>query len=138
VLDFAAARGWVRIGEREWNDMRASLADVSESVIRESGLAIDAPWCGIRQHTFAELEDSLREFSSVYEARPDLRRVCRDQVIVAKDRARMVSTLGKVNEETRQRKAEMVEWMLVWLGDPAVFSVWAELRRAHAGPSELM
>lgn len=131
VLDFAAAREWVRIGEHEWNELRASFPDVSETVLRESGLTIDAPWCGVRQHTFHELEDSLREFSQVYESRGDLRRLCRDQVIAAKDRARIVSIRGKVDDETRQRKAEMVEWMLVWLGDPAVFPAWAELRRAH-------
>jgi hypothetical protein len=26
-------------------------------------------------------------------------------------------------------KAEMFEWMLVWLDDPAMFPTWAQLRR---------
>jgi len=129
VLDFAAARGWVRVGESEWNEMRAALPDVSASVIQQAGLPVDAPWRGVCQHTFAELEDSLREFSAVYEARPDLRRLCREQVIAAKDRAKWVSVRESVDQETRERKAGMVEWMLVWLGDPALFPVWVRALR---------
>jgi hypothetical protein len=30
-------------------------------------------------------------------------------------------------------KAEMVEWMLVWLGDPAIFPAWIQLRRQNMG-----
>jgi len=103
--------------------MRQALPDVSSSVIQQSGLQIDAPWCGIRQHTFAELEASLREFSVVYAARGDLRRFCRDQVIAAKDRAKWLSRQAGSNE-TCKRKATMAEWMLVWLGDPALFPAW--------------
>ena len=125
VLDFAAARGWTRIGESEWNELRQVLPDVSASVIQGSGLPIDAPWCGVRQHTFEELEESLLEFSAVYEARADLRRLCREQVIAAKDRAKWLSVRETVDEETRSRKATMAEWMLVWLGDPALFPAWA-------------
>jgi hypothetical protein len=53
---------------------------------------------------------------------PHLRRTCRGQVIVAKARARFLNRKNAL-------KAEMVEWMLVWLGDPAMFSAWAALRR---------
>jgi hypothetical protein len=124
VLDFATAHGWLRIGESEWNELRQSLADISTSVIQQAGIPIDAPWCGIRQHTFEELGQSLGEFSAVYEARPDLRQTCRTQVIAAKDRAKWLSVRATVDEETRQRKAAMAEWMLVWLGDPAIFPTW--------------
>ena len=126
VLNFAAARGWTRIGESEWNELRQSLPDVSVSVIQQSGLPIDAPWCGVTQHTFEELEDSLRALSAVYQARPYLRRICRDQVIAAKDRARWLSVRATVDEEARRRKATMAEWMLVWLGDPVIFPAWIE------------
>ena len=123
VLDFATERGWARVGESEWAELRRALPDVSASVIRTSGLPVDAPWCAVRQHTFEELEASLREFSAVYEARPDLRRPCRDQVIADKDRAKWLS-IRSTDEETRLRKATMSEWMLVWLGDPAIFPAW--------------
>ncbi len=93
-------------------------------MIRTAGLPIDAPWCGVRQHTFEELEESLTKFSLVYEARPDLRRLCREQVIAYKDRAKWLSVRSTVDQETRERKATMAEWMLVWLGDPAIFPVW--------------
>jgi hypothetical protein len=123
VLDFATERGWARIGESEWEVLRLALPDLSASVIRAAGLSVDAPWCGVRQHTFEELEDSLTEFSNVYEARPDLRRLCRELVIADKDRAKWLS-VRSTDEETRQRKATMAEWMLVWLGDPAIFPAW--------------
>jgi hypothetical protein len=123
VLDVVAARGWGRIGEEEWKELRAALPDVSETTIRRSGISIAQPWRGVAQHTLEELDESLRELSSIYEQRPDLRRYCRDQVIAAKDRARYLS-------RDRPLKAEMVESMLVWLGDPAMFPAWAGLRRA--------
>ena len=132
VLDFAAARGWARIGESEWNELRQALPDVSVSVIQQAGLPIDAPWCGIRQHTFSDLENSLRAFSAVYADRLDLRLLCRRQVIVAKDRAKWLSTRSNVDEETRRRKATMAEWMLVWLGDPALFPAWVSALKSLA------
>jgi hypothetical protein len=33
-----------------------------------------------------------------------------------------------VNQIERRTKAEMAEWMLVWLGDPALFPSWILLR----------
>lgn len=130
VLDYAAARAWARIGEPEWHELRQALPDVSVSVIQQAGLPIDAPWRGVRQHTFEELEESLLEFSAVYAARADLRRLCRDQVIAAKDRAKWLSVRETVDEETRVRKAAMAEWMLVWLGDPAIFPAWIQALKA--------
>ena len=130
VLEFAASRGWTGIGEAEWNELRQALPEISVATIREAGLPIDAPWCGIRQHTFEELSDSLRAFSAVYEARPDLQQFCREQVIAAKDHAKFVAIRSTVSPETRERKATMAEWMLVWLGDPSLFPVWAHARRA--------
>jgi hypothetical protein len=134
VLNYASARGWAKIGEAEWNELRRALQDVSDATIQQCGLAVDAPWSGVRQHGFEELEESLRAFSRIYAEREDLRRLCRDQVIAAKDRARWISRRTDSDEALRARKAEMVEWMLVWLGDPAVFPVWADaLHAARAG-----
>ena len=91
----------------------------------------------VAQHTFAELEASLKELSAVYAGSPNLRRECRDTVIAAKDRARFASRIVKASELKRRIKAEMVEWMLVWLGDPALFEDWARLRRSHMEPELL-
>ena len=80
-----------------------------------------------------ELEATLLELTQVYETRPDLRRYCRDQVIAAKDRARWASRSSGVDEPKRRMKEEMVEWMLVWLDDPAIFPGWIQLRRRNMG-----
>lgn len=129
VRDFAAARAWSLIGEAEWNQLKAALPDISETTIRESGVPLAPPWSGVAQHTLDDLDASLRKFSDVYASQPHLRRYCRDQVIAAKARARFASVSGKVDESKRRLKAEMVEWMLVWLGDPALFPAWASIRR---------
>lgn len=124
VLDFVAARGWNLIGEAEWVELKAALPDVSEATIRGAGIPIAQPWCGVSQHTMDELETSLRELSEVYATYPHLRRTCREQVIAAKAKARFLSRKNAL-------KQEMVEWMLVWLGDPAMFPAWAALRRGR-------
>jgi hypothetical protein len=133
VLDFVAARGWKVIGENEWRELRSAVGDISETTLRSSGIPIAAPWSGVARHSIDELEASLRDFSHIYESRPDLRRYCRDQVIAAKDRARWAARSAKVDESRRRMKAEMVEWMLVWLDDPAIFPAWIQLRRQRMG-----
>ncbi len=124
ILDYAASRGWTTIGETEWKELHTSLPDVADSTLRGAGLSIAQPWLGVVQHTLDDLELSLIELARVYKARPDLRPYCRQQVIAAKDRARWLS-------RRHQLKAEMVEWMLVWLGDPAMFEVWIGVKRAQ-------
>ena len=59
-------------------------------------------------------------------------RECRRVVIQAKDRARLVSRNEKVDPEKRKVKAEMVDWMLVWLENPGIFEAWARLRKQIA------
>jgi hypothetical protein len=124
VLDFAVARGWSRIGEAEWQQLCSALPDISASVIQQCGLQVEAPWCGVHQHTFEELEKSLCEFSAVYQSRRDLRQFARQQVIAAKDRAKFLAARNSLDAEARARKAAMAEWMLIWLGDPALFPDW--------------
>jgi hypothetical protein len=133
VLGFVAARGWEVVGETEWQELRSALSDISETTIRESGIPIHAPWRGVALHSLDELEASLRELSTVYETRADLRRYARDQVIAAKDRTRWASKSPGVEESKRRMKAEMVEWMLVWLDDPAIFPAWVQIRRRNMG-----
>ena len=123
VRQFCIERGWETIGEAEWNQLRAAVPDISESTIRAgAGLPVGQPWLGVVQHSPDELENSLRDLGVVYETRPDLRRYCRDQVIAAKERARRLVA-------TKPWKADMVEWMLVWLDDPAMFPAWIQVRR---------
>jgi hypothetical protein len=133
VRGFVATRGWQSSGEAEWLEMRAALPDVSESTLRECGIPIDAPWCGVSTHSFDELERCLRELSRIYADRPDLHRYCRDQVIAAKERARWASKSLNIAEDKRAVKNEMVEWMLVWLDDPSFFPAWIGLRRERMG-----
>ncbi len=84
----------------------------------------------VNQKSLQELEKSLLALAAIYAAEPNSALKCREAVIRAKDRARFASRNPKVTLETSTRKSEMVEWMLVWLGDPAMFAEWARLRKA--------
>lgn len=128
ILNHAAERGWTEIGEAEWSELIAALPGTSPSAIRACGIPIRAPWSGVQAHSIEDLDVSLRAFTGVYQARPDLRLYCREEVIAAKDRARFAARNPKVDANKRELKSEMVEWMLVWLDDPAVFPIWAQLR----------
>ena len=52
------------ITEEVWASLLSRLGPVSESYLRDllraTGLPFAQPYCGIRQHTFEELERSLR------------------------------------------------------------------------------
>ena len=133
VQEFVRARGWSLIGEAEWGELRSALPDIAESTMRAAGLAVEAPWKGVAQHSLEDLEAALRELTAIYLMRPDLHRYCRRVVIEARERAKFLSRSGRITNDKRRLKAEMAEWMLVWLGDPAMFPVWVELRRAKIG-----
>lgn len=140
VLSLIAQRGWQRIGEAEWQELRRVFPDISETTLRQCGVPgvpIDSPWDGVHQHTLDELESSLLAMSAVYEARPDLRGYCRSQVIAAKDRARAASRSQRLDAGRRKLKAEMLSWMLVWLDDPRMFSAWVRARLAAMGENVL-
>jgi hypothetical protein len=82
----------------------------------------------------AELEDSLRGMLKVYteaSASGDRERAryCRRQVIAAKDRAKFLAKNPRTAPEKSAEKAEMTQWMLVWLENPEVFPAWVEARR---------
>ncbi len=128
-----AAHGWESIGKSEWETLRAELPDISETSLREwlheAGLPVDQPFRGVRTKSLAELEESLVAMTERYERDSFLRKNCREVVIAAKDRARFASKNPKVEEAKRLAKEEMVQWMLVWLDDPAMFPAWALLRR---------
>ncbi|MGH9658470.1 MAG: hypothetical protein ACRD96_07995, partial [Bryobacteraceae bacterium] len=123
------------VDERDWFELKRGL-DVSDRYLRdlleEAGVAVAAPYGGVRAHSREELERSLIELERVYQAGDQARRkYCRQVVIEAKDRARAASRNPRVDGEKRRLKAEMVEWMLVWLDSPEIFPVWAAARRAR-------
>lgn len=127
--EFITARGWTRVGEVEWAELRQAFPKITPAQLLKAGIAVDQPVRGVEQHGFDELETSLIELAGIYALRPDLRRSIRQQVIAAKDRARWASRNSRVEETVRRRKAEMLEWMLIWLDDPAMFETWVRLRR---------
>jgi hypothetical protein len=137
LREFIAARGWTSVGETEWAELRGAFPKIRPGSVVKTGIHLEQPLRGVEQHGFDELERSLIELAGVYEARPDLRRFVRDQVIAAKERARWASRNLRAGEEVRRRKAEMLEWMLVWLDDPAMFETWARLRRKAMEPGVL-
>ena len=137
MREYAAARGWECVGAAEWKELRSALPDVSEKILRTAGLPLEQPWRGVKQSDFNSLELSLRELGEIYSSHPDLASFCRATVITAKDHARLASRNRRQSEPKRAPKAEMVEWMLVWLGDPSVFPVWAEIRRVHLSSAKI-
>ena len=142
LADYLASEQPAAITGMVWCDLLVRLAPVSESylrdLLRKTGLSVDQPYAGIRQHTFEELEQSLGEMLAVYteamSAGDRVRaRYCRRQVIAAKDRAKFLAANARTPEEKRAEKEEMAQWMLVWLENPAVFPAWVEARKRIRG-----
>ncbi len=138
LREYLAGERVQAITEAVWLDLLTKLAPVSESylreLLRETELPFEQPYAGIRQRTFEELEQSLGEMLQIYaEAKTagnrERARYCRRQVIGAKDRARFLAGSGRTPPEKQAWKAEMVEWMLVWLENPEVFPAWVEARK---------
>jgi hypothetical protein len=133
------------ITEAVWQDLLQRFAPVSESYLRDllraTGLPFDQPYAGVRQHTFEELEESLRALLEVYLTAQaagdrDRARTCRRQVIAAKDRAKFLAANPRTEEVMRVEKAEMAQWMLVWLENPEVFPAWVEARKTLLAADE--
>jgi hypothetical protein len=120
------------ISEERWHELNALLAPVSTSYLRDllhgTGLPIAQPIGGVRTDSFPALEASLLEMADEY-AKGTCAGDCRRAVIQAKDRARFISRNEKVDPGKRRQKAEMVEWMLVWLENPGIFEAWVALRK---------
>ena len=138
LREYLATRQPAAITEAVWAELMMRLAPVSESYLRDllraTGLPFDQPYAGIRQHTFAELEESLYGMLQVYldavaAGNRDRARYCRRQVIAAKDRAKFLAATPRTTEDKRSEKEEMARWMLVWLENPEVFPAWVEARR---------
>jgi hypothetical protein len=141
LRDYLAANPPAAITEAVWQDLMLRLAPVSESylrdLLRDTGLPFDQPYAGIRQHTFEELEQSLRAMLQVYRdaleaGARERARYCRRQVIAAKDRAKFLAVAPRTSPERRTQKEEMAQWMLVWLENPEVFPAWVDARKKAA------
>ena len=142
LRQYLAAESPRAITGEVWRELLFRLAPVSENylrgLLRDTGLPFEQPWAGIRQHTFEELEQSLREILAAYQdamERGDRERAryCRRQVIGAKDRARFFARNPKISMEKKAEKEEMAAWMLIWLETPEVFPVWVEARKKVSG-----
>jgi hypothetical protein len=138
LADYLAAAQPCTIDEAVWLDLLAKLAPVSESYLRDllraTGLPFAQPYAGVRQHSFEELEQSLRELTTVYAAAlaaadRQRARYCRRQVIAAKDRAKFLAAGSRQPGDKHAQKREMADWMLVWLENPGVFPAWVEARK---------
>ena len=145
LRDYLAANRPEAITEAVWQHLVQILAPVSESYLRDllraTGLPFDQPYAGVRQHTFEELEQSLRDVLQVYQealstGQRDRARYCRRQVIAAKDRAKWLAVTPRSTPEKRTEKEEMAQWMLVWLENPEVFPAWVEARKNSHPPAE--
>jgi hypothetical protein len=145
LLEFLAAEPITAIGEAQWQAALRTLAPISESylrdLLRETGLAFAQPYAGIRQKSFADLEQDLGQMLATYTAAMragdrQRARYCRRQVIAAKDRARFVARNPKTSPEKKARKDEMAQWMLVWLENPEVFPAWVEIRKRYCSSTD--
>ena len=106
-----------------------ALAPVSPRHLRklllESEAALDPLIEGVRQDSLDHAERTLVTLSTLH---PRLPRETRALVIEAKDHARLA--LKRARDSARRReKEELIEWMIVWVNDPALFPTWVRLRR---------
>jgi hypothetical protein len=145
LREFLAAGPIAAIGEAEWQAALRALAPISESylrdLLRQTGLPFAQPHAGIRQNSFADLDDDLRDMLAIYAAAMragdrQRARYCRRQVIAAKDRARFLARSPKTSPEKKARKDEMAQWMLVWLENPEVFPAWVEIRKRYCNSTD--
>ena len=145
LREYLEAERPASITEAIWRDLQVRLAPVSESylrdLLRDTGIPVDQPYAGIRQHTLEDLEASLREMGVFYAksmAAGDrtAARYARRQVIAAKDRAKFAARNPRSSPDLQSRKEEMAGWMLVWLENPDVFPAWVEARKKAVAPPE--
>ena len=138
LREYLAERNLSAITEWEWRELITHIAPVSESYLRrlvaDAGISVEAPFGGVRQKTFAELERSLLEMEEVYTRASDAgdgtrAQLCRNAVIQAKDHARLAARGAKTSPEKKAQKEEMIQWMLVWLENPGIFPAWVKLRK---------
>ena len=73
------------------------------------------------------LENLRRQFTRKKD-REGLRRV-HETALKGKQRAEMIARNRNADEKRRSEKAEIAEWLSVWLKQPEIFGDWLELRQ---------
>lgn len=122
-----------RVEMHDFDALLTHLGPVSEPdlrrLLRESGAELHPLAAGVDQEDFPALRTSLERLAEFYEAGDAAaRRAARAVVITAKDHAKLAARNTRVAEDRRAEKAQMVEWMLTWLENPAVFPLWIRLK----------
>ena len=126
-----------RITPEHWRTLLAQHGPISESylrtLLRDSGIPLDPLVDGVHQDSFDALEQSLIALTRVYEdarAAGDRESVSAARKVVrsGKDHARWASERAK-DEQKKSEKADMGEWMLIWLENPPLFPEWVRVRR---------
>lgn len=106
-----------------------ALAPVSPAylrkLLREAGLPLDPLVEGVRQESLDEAERTLCGLSEAYKNEP---KQARRLVVQAKDHARL-ALHGDRTAAARERRQEIIDWMVVWVHDPPLFPTWVRLRR---------
>jgi hypothetical protein len=130
------------VGDREWDQLRALLAPISENylrrLLRESGAPLAALIEGVRQESLDTLEASLMKLLDEYErGNRERRGSVRRAVITAKDHARW-ALRRQTDEDKKLEKQEMILWMTTWLENPPLFREWAPLRLKQTGRAALL
>ncbi len=141
LSEFLAARPRQQITENDWSEIQHRFASSSPGylrrLLRESGQPLAPLVEGVRQGSFAELERTLSALEREYagaKSSGNRQRVaaCRRLVIEAKTHARFTLRRSSTSAEKKSVKREMVDWMIVWLEDPALFAPWVKLRKRSA------
>jgi hypothetical protein len=127
------------IGDREWEELKALLAPISENylrkLLRDSSAPLEPLIEGVRQESLDALETSLGKLLEEYQRSDRGRQMrVRRAVLMAKDHARWASGPGEKDAGKRAEKQEMTLWMTVWLENPPLFVEWVRLRRARLLP----
>ncbi len=134
VKEYVDKRPPVAMDATEWESLRAKLAPAAErtlrTLLRELGVPMAPLVAGVDQSSFESLEASLLALLGTYNQGET--RASRRLVIQAKEHAGWASLRAK-EEARRAEKHEMVEWMRVWLENPAVFPAWVEIRKRVTG-----
>lgn len=60
-------------------------------------------------------------------------RLVRETALKGKDQAAIISKDDKIDPKQRRVKAEIAEWITLWLQSPDIFENWVELRQKSAG-----
>lgn len=97
------------------------------NLLRRCGVPLDPRVEGVRQDSLEQAARTLCALSGVYAEDP---RAARRIVVEAKDHARLALP-RLASEEARRLRAEMIEWMVVWVNDPPLFPAWVKLRLAY-------